>query len=273
MIAHPLTSHLQHQAVNGLMRRTPPKENGVDHLNHKKDAVSPPSAHSSASSTPAPPKKNGDDGKPPTPKSGGHRSPSSIENGSSPTLKGLPGPPYGLPGFPPPPGLPTNGSGPSPPDGYPRPPYDPRPPPVASQQPPAGKPYVVRHILPFSPGLAGKNFQQSRLFIFSLKRLEKSELLTKFLPTRPEPLFFSCPLPSLTLHSHTLYTHLFSGPILSTLMEMGRSGRCPSPPTPSWAPASPGTPGRSTPLLTGTWSALSPCRTQPSMCTPVVRAV
>ena len=207
MIDHPLTSHLQHQAVNGLMRRTPPKENGVDHLNHKKDAVSPPSAHSSASSTPAPPKKNGDDGKPPTPKSGGHRSPSSMENGSSPTLKGLPGPPYGLPGFPPPPGLPTNGSGPSPPDGYPRPPYDPRPPPVASQQPPAGKPYVVRHIIPFSPGLAGKNFQQSRLFIFSLKRLEKSELLTKFLPTRPEPLFFPAPSPA-SPFIHTQFTHI-----------------------------------------------------------------
>lgn len=148
--------YLQHPAVNGLMRRTPPKENGVDHLNHKKDPVSPPSGHSSASSTPAPPKKNGDDAKPPTPKSGGQRSPSSMENGS-PTLKGLPGPPYGLPGFPPPPGLPTNGSGPSPPDapGYPRPSYDPahsalRPPPALGlgSQPATGKPYVVRHILP-----------------------------------------------------------------------------------------------------------------------------
>merc|ERR1719193_405146 len=142
----------EHPAVNGLMRRTPPKENGIDH--HKKDAASPPSGHSSASSTPAPPKKNGDDGKPPTPKSGGHRSPSSMENGS-PTLKGLPGPPYGLPGFPPPPGLPTNGSGPSPPDapGYPRPPYDPahpalRPPPPAlglGSQPATGKPAYSFH--------------------------------------------------------------------------------------------------------------------------------
>merc|ERR1719458_1339118 len=110
----------EHPAVNGLMRRTPPKENGVDHLNHKKDPVSPPSGHSSASSTPAPPKKNGDDAKPPTPKSGGQRSPSSMENGSPP----------------------------SPPDapGYPRPSYDPahsalRPPPALGlgSQPATGK--------------------------------------------------------------------------------------------------------------------------------------
>ena len=169
-----MTSHLQHPAVNGLMRRTPPKENGIDG-HHKKDAASPPSGHSSASSTPAPPKKNGDDGKPPTPKSGGHRSPSSMENGS-PTLKGLPGPPYGLPGFPPPPGLPTNGSGPSPPDapGYPRPPYDPahpalRPPPPAlglGSQPATGKPYVVRHILPSALAWQERTFSNHASLFF-----------------------------------------------------------------------------------------------------------
>jgi hypothetical protein len=141
-------------AVNGLVRRSPPKENGVEHLGHKKDAVSPQSAHSSAPSTPAPaPKKNGDDAKPPTPKSSGHRSPpGSVESGS-PTLKsGLPGPPYGL-GFPPPPGLPTNGSSaPPPPEAAPyRAPYDAHPamrgqPALGLAGPPGGKPYV-RHLL------------------------------------------------------------------------------------------------------------------------------
>jgi groucho len=126
--------------VNG-MRRTPPKENGLDHHSHKKDSASPHSTHSSASSTPAPTKKNGDDGKPPTPKSGGHRSPSSLDVGGPALKSGLPGPPYGL-GFPPPPGLPTNTA----PDAAYRPPYDAHPalrgpPALGLPGPPGGKPY------------------------------------------------------------------------------------------------------------------------------------
>ena len=135
-------------AVNGL-RRTPPKENGVDlGLNQKKDAVSPHSGTSSASSTPAP-KKNIDEVKPPTPKST-QSTPPSVEGGNA--LKpGLPGPPYGI-GFPPPPGLPSNGNGHTPSETY-RPSYDAHPalraPPIGL--PPGGKPYVRFSFL-FCPG-------------------------------------------------------------------------------------------------------------------------
>ena len=217
----PITFHPQHPAaaVNGLVRHSPPKENGVD---HKRDPVSPPSGHSSASSTPAPSKKNGDDGKPPTPKSGGHRSPPSLENGS-PTLKGLPGPPYGLPGFPPPPGLPANGSGPPPPDapGYPRPPYDPahpalRPSPalgLGNQPATAGKPYVVSHFIPSV--LAGrKEFKAIKFLSLSKTFRAKSDLFIKLLPTRPEqpPFPFS---PSFTYSAYSAFlaqlTFFFQG--------------------------------------------------------------
>jgi len=125
-------------AVNGL-RRTPPKENGVDlGMSHKKDAVSPHSGTSSSSSTPAP-KKSLEDGKPPTPKST-RSTPPSVE-GAAPLKPGLPGPPYGI-GFPPPPGLPSNGNGHTTSEPY-RPSYDAHPalraPPIGL--PPGGKPY------------------------------------------------------------------------------------------------------------------------------------
>jgi len=131
-------------AVNGL-RRTPPKENGVDlGLNHKKESLqgshSPHSGTSSASSTPAP-KKMEEGKRTPTPK---RSTPPSHSEGPSSGLKaGLPGPPYGI-GFPPPPGLPsappTNGTGPSPgsPGAFPpRPSYDAHP---ALRAPPMGLP-------------------------------------------------------------------------------------------------------------------------------------
>jgi len=125
-------------AVNGL-RRTPPKENGVDlGMNHKKDAVSPHSGTSSSSSTPVP-KKSLDEVKPPTPKSTRSTPPSA--EGAGPLKPGLPGPPYGI-GFPPPPGLPSNGNGHTQSEPY-RASYDAHPalraPPIGL--PPGGKPY------------------------------------------------------------------------------------------------------------------------------------
>jgi len=125
-------------SVNGL-RRTPPKENGVDlGMNHKKDAVSPHSGTSSSSSTPVP-KKSLEDGKPPTPKST-RSTPPSME-GAGPLKPGLPGPPYGI-GFPPPPGLPSNGNGHTPTEPY-RASYDAHPAlrAPAIGLPPGGKPY------------------------------------------------------------------------------------------------------------------------------------
>ena len=141
-------------AVNGL-RRTPPKENGVDlGMNHKKDAVSPHSGTSSSSSTPAP-KKSVDEVKPPTPKST-RSTPPSTEGAAGPIKPGLPGPPYGI-GFPPPPGLPSNGTSHTPSEPY-RASYDAHPalraPPVGL--PPGGKPYV-RFSLYFSSGFGNNN--------------------------------------------------------------------------------------------------------------------
>ena len=114
--------------------RSPPKENGLDlGLQRKKDTVSPASGTSSASSTPAP-KKSVDDAKPPTPKS--------TPPASDPIKPGLPGPPFGLPGFPQPPPVAGNGL-PAASEAY-RSPYDPHPalraPPIGL--PPGGKPYV-----------------------------------------------------------------------------------------------------------------------------------
>ena len=141
--------------LNGL-RRTPPKENGLElglnnNGHHKKEAVSP-GAHSASSShsnssTPAPaPKKSSDEpqAKPATPKSGRSTPPGpGLE--PPPGLKpGLPGPPYGIPGFPlaAPPGVnlppaPTNGHGASNGDSY-RFNDSVRAPPVGI--PPSGKP-------------------------------------------------------------------------------------------------------------------------------------
>ena len=121
--------------LNGL-RRTPPKENGLElglnnnnNGHHKKEAVSP-GAHSASSShsnssTPAPApgahKKSSDEpnGKPATPKSGRSTPPGGgpLEAPPPGHKAGLPGPPYGIPGFPlgpVPPGVslppaPTNG--------------------------------------------------------------------------------------------------------------------------------------------------------------------
>jgi groucho len=126
-------------AVNGL-RRTPPKENGVDlGMSHKKDAVSPHSGTSSSSSTPAP-KKSLEEVKPPTPQST-RSTPPSTEGAPGPLKPGLPGPPYGL-GFPPPPGLPSNGTSHAQSEPY-RASYDAHPalraPPIGL--PPGGKPY------------------------------------------------------------------------------------------------------------------------------------
>jgi len=130
-------------SVNGL-RRTPPKENGVDlGMNHKKDAVSPHSGTSSSSSTPVP-KKSLEDGKPPTPKST-RSTPPSME-GAGPLKPGLPGPPYGI-GFPPPPGLPSNGNGHTPTEPY-RASYDAHPAlrAPAIGLPPGGKPAYSFHV-------------------------------------------------------------------------------------------------------------------------------
>ena len=81
--------------VNGL-RRTPPKENCLDLVSHKKDAVSPHSGTSSTSSTPAPKKSQEEPSKPSTPKSGRSTPPGAGASG----LPGPPGPPYGV-GYPP----------------------------------------------------------------------------------------------------------------------------------------------------------------------------
>ena len=150
--------------LNGL-RRTPPKENGLElglnnnnnnNGHHKKEAVSP-GAHSASSShsnssTPAPVpghKKSSDEvpGKPATPKSGRSTPPGAgLEPGAPPGHKpGLPGPPYGIPGFPlgpVPPGVslppaPTNGHAASNGDSY-RFNDSVRAPPVGI--PPSGKP-------------------------------------------------------------------------------------------------------------------------------------
>ena len=134
----------QNGHVNG-QSRSPPKENGLD-LQRKKDAVSPASGTSSTSSTPAP-KKSVEEAavKPPTPKS----TPPATAAAPEPHKPALSGPPYGLPGFPPPPPVAGNGLPPAPPvppvsEAY-RSPYDPHPalrapPPIGL--PPGGKPYV-----------------------------------------------------------------------------------------------------------------------------------
>jgi len=126
--------------MNGI-RRSPPKENGVDiGMNDRKKSPisSPHGSSSSQSSTPAP-KKSSEDGKSTTPKPA---TPTSDAAGGGPPLKpGLPGPPFGL-GFPQPPGLPQNGLNGS--EGY-RSPYDAHPglraPPLGL--PPGGKPYSL----------------------------------------------------------------------------------------------------------------------------------
>lgn len=64
----------------------------------------------------------------------------------------------------------------------------------------------------------------------------------------------------------------FPAPTPSTSAPTGRCSRCRSPPTPSWAPASPGTRGSCTAWPTARWSAPSPSATPRATSTPGAKA-